>query len=232
MDLSDFCKSISYMVISNIDNPVTGHPDQLLAKLYTPEFIENLIGNTISSNMKKNPLTGSTYYRGRVDSAYFDLDASKTVGNEIAKSINYEYWVLILQRSIIKYLLSNTKRITWLYGSSPSKSLNLDSNQISSTFSEKYGGSWYLTNGFDARLSDNSLDSILKHTSPHKLQRLVIGWIDTEQKKCFDLNFELPNLYWNMNHSQPLPHVHHNSWFFQLPNFKRQSFLNWSKTPF
>jgi hypothetical protein len=225
MDLSEFCKSISYMVISNIDNPVTGHPDKWLAKLYTPEFIENLIGNTISSN--------STYYRGRVDSAMFDIYASKTVGKAIAMSITYEYWVLILQRSIIKYILSNTKKITWLYGSSPSKSLNEDRSQAASSLSEKFGGSWYLTNGFHSTPGDNSLGSILRHTSPHKLQRLVIGWIDTEQKKCFDLNFEPPNLYWNINHSQPLPHVHHNSWFFQLPNFKRKhSFLNWSKAPF
>ncbi len=225
MDLSDFCKSISYMVISNIDNPVTGHPDKWLAKLYTPEFIENLIGNTISSI--------STYYRGRVGSAMFDIYASKTVGKAIAMSITYEHWVLILQRSIIKYILSNTKKITWLYGSSPSKSLNESKNEMASTLRKKYGGSWYLTTGQKVMPSDNSLDSISKHNYKNELQRLVIGWIDTEDKKSFDLNFEPPNLYWNINHSQPLASVHHNSWFFQLPNFKgKHSFLNWSKAPF
>lgn len=227
MDLSEFCESISYMVRDNIQGP------QFTAQLYTPKFIENLITTLLNS---KN-LQSNSYYRGPIPSEYYDAEALKyqTKGADthpIGPILNFQNWILILQRSIIAYLLLNSKRITWLYGSSPTKPMygyTKTDRQM-----ETYGGSWYLT--ISPTSTDQSLDSIFggdNSARSNPIKRLVIGWIDKEKGKCFDLNFEKPTLYWNINHSQPLPHVHKKVWFFDLPNSKtKHSFLNWSKTPF
>ena len=214
MDLSDFCKSISSMVINNIEGP------QWMAEFYTPEFIENLI----IPMMDDKGLLSSSHYRGAIPSAYYDLEifTNYPSGHSITLKrplINFKNWILILQRSIIKYFLLNSTRITWLYGSSPSKPLEtLDRTWASP---QKYGGAWYLTTG---SYDNNTLDSILGGKPSETLKRLVIGWAGGKgQGKSFDLNFETPVLYWNINHSQPLFHAHKYSWFFELPDLK------WSK---
>ena len=222
MDLSDFCKSISSMVINNIEGP------QWMAEFYTPEFIENLI----IPMMDDKGLLSSSSYRGTIPLAYYDLEIFTYYpsGHNIPQPlINFKNWILILQRSIIKYFLLNSTKITWYHGSSPSKALNKVNNNNHEN-KQKYGGSWYLTT--PSNMSNNSLDSIFRDNPSETLKRLVIGWVDIEPRKSFDLNFEPPQLYWNINHSQPIFHAHNKVWFFQLPNFKtKHSFLNWSEAP-
>ncbi len=220
MDLSDFCKSISSMVINNIEGP------QLMAQFYTPKFIETLL----IPMMNDKGLLSSSNYRDTIPSAYYDLEVLKYYPNLPLPIINFQNWILILQRSIIKYFLLNSKKITWLHGSSPSKALKRVNRSYEHT--KKYSGSWYLTtNSFSG---NNSLDSVFgENPRSETLKKLAIGWVDIEPRKSFDLNFEPPALYWNINHSQPIFHAHNKVWFFELPNSKtKNSFLNWSKSPF
>jgi hypothetical protein len=224
MDLSDFCKSISSMVINNIEGP------QWMDEFYTPKFIENLIITMLDDK----GLLSSSSYRDTIPSAYYDLEIFPYYpsGHHITLKkplINFKNWILILQRSIIKYFLLNSTRITWLHGSSPSKPLTTVNSSYKNQ--QKYGGSWYLTIPSN-NMGNNSLDSIFEDKPSETLKRLAIGWVDIEPRKSFDLNFEPPSLYWNINHSQPIFHAHKNVWFFELPNSKRKhSFLNWSKSP-